>query len=129
MLCDDEPNILKSEKIVINSICKKLNKEVFITLSNDGLDCVHKLVEDYKEGIFYSILFIDQYMKNLDGLQAISLIKSLQYKKRLNDFPIYCVSGINEDESLLKAGAKGVLSKPTNKAIMQQALKDCGLLN
>lgn len=89
-------------------------------LAEDG----HKAVSLCASGSF-DIVLMDLHMPGLDGLEAISKIRSRE-DKSASQVPIYVVSADvmpEAKEEALKAGADGFLSKPLKKQDLEAVLK------
>ena len=124
MICDDDNLILKTQRKLLESICKEYKKEVYIETASNGLECVYKIFDDYiNKGLSYSILLIDENMDYFSGTDATFLLRKLQNEKTINYFLIYSVTGHEDEESLKKImsyGCNGTVAKHLSKRALIQ---------
>jgi signal transduction histidine kinase/ActR/RegA family two-component response regulator len=89
----------------------------------DGVDCTEKVEKGEMNRTPYDIIFIDNQMPRMDGIEAIRLIREKHY-----DYEPYIIvlSGSAETsfhQSLRDAGANQILVKPAKKDMIEMALR------
>ncbi len=120
--CDMNLKILMAEDNSINQIvARRLIEKVgfSIDIVSNGIEAVNAM-KDFS----YDIIFMDQHMPEMDGVQATKEIRSLNIKQPL----IYALtaSAFEEDRKrCLEAGMNGFLTKPIVIDQIVSAIKEC----
>jgi signal transduction histidine kinase/CheY-like chemotaxis protein len=100
LIVDDmEPNIY-----VTNMVLAPYGLSISTTTSGQGA------IDKIKSGMVYDIIFMDQYMPEMDGIEATKLIRSLGYKH-----PIVALTAnalVGQAKIFLENGFDGFISKP-----------------
>jgi CheY-like chemotaxis protein len=60
------------------------------------------------------VILIDMMMPEMDGYEAIPLIKSIEKRKKIPVFAVTAQAMLGDKEKCLEAGADGYISKPIN---------------
>lgn len=102
----------------------KLNKEVLKELKiesdivYDGLEALKKITNHYDE---YNIVFLDNVMPNLSGIELIKILKQLDYF----NIPVVLVTNeLGNIPKSIQSLFNECLSKPLNKEITKNVLKE-----
>ena len=103
--------IIDDSEITRNLICnifKNNSKINNISIANDGLDAINKICNNING---YDIVFIDNQMPNLNGIQVIKLLRGINFNKI-----IFGITGSSNDELIdfNLCGADYVFQKPLN---------------
>ncbi len=106
------------------------NRNIFAltaTLKAKGFDCVSTF--SAKEGIALILnepgidaVLMDMMMPEMDGYEAIPLIKQLENKKHIPIFAVTAQAMQGDREKSMNAGADGYISKPINVDKMLELL-------
>ena len=105
--------IIDDNKINLKLICKifKSNPKINnIITANDGLDAINKICNNMNE---IDIVFIDNQMPNLNGIQTIQLLRGINFNKI-----IIGITGISNTEfsDFNNCGSDYVFTKPLDKS-------------
>ena len=115
LVVDDD----KITRFLVSRIFKQLGH--ITDLAVDGLDCIEKFETNrLSEERKYDIIFIDNLMPRMKGVEAIEWIRSRGY-----DIPIVSFTATSdalERQVLLDAGANHVLSKPSSITDIEHTL-------
>lgn len=107
---DDEIDSLKSLIFFLE------NQNYEIETVTNGEDAIHLINENY-----YDIIFLDQYMPGLDGIETLNRIREISY-----NIPIVMITKAEDDDiidSALSGMADDYLIKPVNPKQLQTTLK------
>lgn len=92
-----------------------------VDLAVDGLDCLARVSAAQQDQRMYDILFLDNKMPRMDGLDVINHLRSQGISQ-----PIICLTGSTsplEESQLHGAGATGVLLKPCKMTDIERVLR------
>jgi len=87
----------------------------------DGIDCLDKVKSAQESGNPFDVLFIDQQMPRMDGLETIKLLRARGYK-----LPIFSLTGSSDNamiQRLVQAGANRVILKPASRDVIKDVLE------
>ena len=90
-------------------------------LAADGIECVEMVDAAYLAGNPYDVIFIDNYMPRMNGIDAIRTLRKKNYT-----LPIISLTGSSETftiQELKDAGATEVLSKPATSHMISDVLR------
>ena len=130
MICDDERIIAKSIENLIHKVANKHNKKFNTVVTENGIDCLYKICNDYKKGIRYDIMMIDENMPFLLGGEVIRIITKLNSNKQLNKIKIYSITGIVDLDTInyiKSCGADGFYNKPIGISMIENLLGNSNL--
>jgi CheY-like chemotaxis protein len=108
-------NVLLVEDNKTNQLMMKI---ILIEIANDGIEAI----EAYKKGD-YDIIFMDENMPNMNGIEATKAILKLQ--NGTNDIPVIALTADainNARDRYLSAGMKDYLSKPLDEKKLLKVL-------
>jgi signal transduction histidine kinase/CheY-like chemotaxis protein len=71
-----------------------------------GMEAIEKI----KNGASYDIIFMDHFMPEMDGIEAVKIIRELEYKEPIIALTANALSG--QSEMFLANGFNGFISKP-----------------
>jgi signal transduction histidine kinase/CheY-like chemotaxis protein len=114
-------NVLLVEDNKTNQLMMKIILEEMglnIEIANDGIEAI----EAYKKGD-YDIIFMDENMPNMNGIEATKAILKLQ--NGTNDIPVIALTADainNARDRYLSAGMKDYLSKPLDEKKLLKVL-------
>jgi CheY-like chemotaxis protein len=99
------------------------------TLKAKAFDCIScsgalEALELLKTDETVDVILIDMMMPEMDGYEAIPLIKRLEKRRKT---PVYAVTAqamVGDKDKCLKAGADGYISKPINVDQLLQLLNE-----
>ena len=86
--------------------------------AEDGIECLEK----FQSGEVYDVMFIDNLMPRMNGLDAIRILRSRGYTA-----PIVSVTGSGDEKSrqeLMDVGATRVMLKPATAPMISNVLSD-----
>ena len=102
----------------------KLSKEVLKELKiesdivHDGLEALKKIINHYDE---YNIIFLDNVMPNLSGIELIKKLKQLDY---FNIPVVLVTSELGDVPKSIQSLFNKCLNKPLNKEVTKKVLKE-----
>ncbi|WP_394391806.1 response regulator [Shewanella woodyi] len=110
--------VVEDNLLYRNMLVNILEKEQFnVDAADDGLHALKKIKQNN-----YSLVLMDLFMPNLDGINATKQIKSASGRKKL---PIIALTG-NKNKELIKTwaeqGLKGYILKPSSKSEILEAV-------
>ncbi|MBW8183428.1 response regulator [Shewanella nanhaiensis] len=110
--------VVEDNQIYRNMLVNILKKEQFnVDAADDGLHALKKIKQNN-----YSLVLMDLFMPNLDGINTTIQIKSASGGKKL---PIIALTG-NKNKELIKTwaeqGLKGYILKPSSKSEILEAV-------
>ena len=115
LVTDDDFNTRK----ILSKILSRMGNETEEAF--DGLDCIEKITNAKKNDQPFNVLFIDNQMPRLNGLEAIKWLRTNGY-----DFPIIALTGSSEAdviEEIRKVGATTILIKPSNAITIKETIE------
>ena len=98
---DDNQNYRETMVATVERYCRNMGVEVVIDEAPDGKELVEKVL-----GSNYDLVFTDNRMPNVHGLQAIA-----QIREQNKTVPIYMVSSSEVGQQAIKVGATGYVDK------------------
>ncbi len=113
LVVDDTPMNLQ----VITGLLK--GNDLLIDTAESGMECI-ELFEKKK----YDLVFLDQRMPNLDGVDTLSELKK-KCPDKLRETPIICLTAnalYGAKEQMIKAGFDDYLTKPVSLNDMEQVI-------
>ena len=114
LVTDDDGNTRK--------IMRKLLERLGHTTdgAEDGIDCIEKVALSEETGTPYDVVFLDNQMPRMDGLEALGILK-----ERFS-IPVIMLTGSSEATTLQKfknLGANEVLLKPATLTMINDTLR------
>jgi len=114
LVTDDDGNTRK--------IMRKLLERLGHTTdgAEDGIDCIEKVALSEEAGTPYDVVFLDNQMPRMDGLEALGILK-----ERFS-IPVIMLTGSSETNTLQKfknLGANEVLLKPATLTMINDTLR------
>jgi CheY-like chemotaxis protein len=88
--------------------------------------------QEYKQNSKYDLVLLDCQMPNVDGLEAIDLIRDHEKQHNLAEKPIIMITANNIDsikQEALAKGANDYLNKPFKSQDLQQKINHLVCLN
>jgi signal transduction histidine kinase/ActR/RegA family two-component response regulator len=110
---------IKANQVLMKVLFKSLNLEVDV--ANDGLEAIEKFKKQT-----YSIIFMDENMPNLNGLEATKKILEVETDNKINHTPIIALTANalkGDKERFIAEGMDDYLSKPVKKEQLVSILK------
>ncbi|MCL1935140.1 MAG: ATP-binding protein [Defluviitaleaceae bacterium] len=118
-LCFSNVRVLAADDIQINLyiISKFLN---YYEITTDVVDSGIKVIERIKSGYKYDIIFLDNMMPNLTGIETLKILREIGYK---NPVVVLTASAtLKEKETFIKLGFDEYISKPIDTNVLHQIL-------
>lgn len=112
LVTDDD----QATRRIMRRILERLNNTV--DEASDGIECLEKVAEKGE----FDVIFIDNLMPRLNGMETIRLLRSKNYKGY-----IVSVTGSGDatvTKELLLAGANRIMLKPASKELIQEVLSE-----
>jgi CheY-like chemotaxis protein len=99
------------------------------TLKAKGYDCIAcsgapEALALLQTGTSADAILIDMMMPEMDGYEAIPLIKKIENRRQTPVFAVTAQAMVGDREKCLKAGADGYISKPIDVEKLLQLLRD-----
>ena len=91
--------------------------EIDVDTCDNGFDAIRKV----KNGKEYDIIFMDQMMPDIDGVETLHRIRSLGYKAPIVALTANAIKG--ESEKLISEGFDAFVSKPIDMRYMNEILE------
>lgn len=113
LIVDDEPELRAAVSSTIKSFYK--NQELIIDEGANGLEAVRFIQKQ-----FYELILMDVKMPELDGLEALAQIKSIEPQTFVVIMTAH--SNLRDAVIAIKAGAYDYLEKPLNTEKLKQIL-------
>ena len=117
-------NVLVAEDNKVNQklVCTLLEREGHrVTIAENG-----RIAVDLHYSGDYDVIFMDMHMPEMNGLEAIRLIRDYEAAGQMRRVPIYALTAAalpDERERGFEAGVDGYLTKPLHKSELLNALK------
>ena len=105
---------VKTNQMLITSLLNKLGLEV--TISSDGIEAVQKAFSNK-----YDLIFMDIQMPNLDGYEAVTILRKENVKTPIIAMTAHAMKG--DAEKCLDAGCDDYLSKPIDRFGLVEKIK------
>jgi signal transduction histidine kinase/CheY-like chemotaxis protein len=124
-------NILYAEDNKVNAlVAKKIISKMghSLKIAEDG----DLAFQEYKQNSKYDLVLLDCQMPNVDGLEAIDLIRDHEKQHNLAEKPIIMITANNIDsikQEALAKGANDYLNKPFKSQDLQQKINHLVCLN
>jgi CheY-like chemotaxis protein len=99
------------------------------TLKAKGFDCIAcsgapEALELLQTNATADAILIDMMMPEMDGYEAIPLIKNMEKRRETPVFAVTAQAMVGDREKCLRAGADGYISKPIDVEKLLQLLRD-----
>ena len=127
MICDDDREVRSAIKNLLLSILP-LDKEFSLSIQEtfNGIECLYQLYKDFKNGICYDLLLIDENMPYLKGSTVVqSLVEMKSEISQMRKIKLISVTGDNYPETIKYLKSKGVdevLIKPVNRLGLEKLI-------
>jgi CheY-like chemotaxis protein len=102
------------DSITLLTSILQLNLDCDVLVANDGLTAVRLAIDRV-----LNLILMDWKMPDIDGLQAITLLKS---DNRTKGIPVIMITGVSENEGLIKAYESGVSDYITKPILASETL-------
>ena len=115
----DSRNAKVREDVVMGWL--KLEDMYDVTVAKDGQEAYELVKESMEQKQFFSLIFMDVQMPNLDGLQSTRLIRGMGYSA-----PIVALTAFAEESNVrecMDSGMDFFLPKPIRRPALKQVLK------
>jgi len=89
-----------------------------IETASSGLEAINKI----KSGSIYDIIFMDHMMPELDGVEAVKIIRNMKYKRFI--IALTANALIGQEEMFLSNGFDGYISKPIDSRELNHCLNE-----
>ncbi len=93
-----------------------------VTEAENGLVAVRKFQDAVKTDVLFDIIFMDVIMPEMDGKEAVKMIREFEENQGLERIPIYMVSaseGLEGIEDLVN----GLLRKPASRTLLNEIVQ------
>lgn len=99
------------------------------TLRAKSFDCIscsgaREALDILKQDEIIDVVLIDMMMPDMDGYEAIPLIKGISSRENLPVIAVTAQAMVGDKEKCLQAGADGYISKPINVDNLLQLLRN-----
>lgn len=127
LIVDDEPINLR----ILEGILKKHGECI---LAEDGNQAIESFEKSLKSNQRIACIFLDIMMPNCSGQQALIKIRNIETEHQITPDKqtiIFMVTALNDMENqfdALSGGAQGYVVKPIDRAKIEAALKEFGLM-
>jgi len=93
--------------------------------AQDGIETLQLIYKCLSEGIKISIIFSDENMNFINGIQSCNILNDILNKKNIQKIPFYLLTSfdnkiLEENEEITK-----VLEKPLRKTLATEILNKC----
>lgn len=112
--------LIVEDNISMAKLSKEVLKELKIEsdIVHDGLEALKKIINHYDE---YNIIFLDNVMPNLSGIELIKKLKQLDY---FNIPVVLVTSELGDVPKSIQSLFNKCLNKPLNKEVTKKVLKE-----
>jgi two-component SAPR family response regulator len=123
---DDEIFTRQSTVRMINSVCKSLKIKVNILQAEDGVETIYLIYKTLLQGHKISMIFSDENMNFISGINSSSIIRDLTNKKKISDIPFYLVTAYDSSHLNKKSAScvNSIYEKPLSRDVTYQLIKD-----
>ncbi len=97
-----------------------------VTVTDDGHGAVAAFQAQVGKKTSFDLVLMDLHMPDMDGLEAMAIIRKMEKKNKLPKAPILVLSADEQREMrerVIKAGGSGFLSKPIDAEQLSRAVK------
>jgi uncharacterized protein YlaN (UPF0358 family) len=131
IVSDDEIFTRQSTVRMINSVCKSLNIKINILEAEDGVETIYLVYKALLQGHKISIIFSDENMNFISGINSSIIIRDLTNKKKIGDIPFYLVTAYDSSHlnEMLTSSINCIYEKPLSRDVTCQLIKDFLLNN
>ncbi len=105
---------VKTNQMLTTSLLHKLGLEV--TIASDGIEAVEKAFANK-----YDLIFMDIQMPNLDGYEAVTILRKEGVKTPIVAMTAHAMKG--DAEKCIDAGCDDYLSKPIERFLLAEKIK------
>lgn len=116
LVTDDEPLTRKTMRRLLDRLGHTTEEAV------DGVDCLEKSEQALKDKRPFDVIFIDNIMPRMNGLETIKILKQRKYPAIIISLTGSGNGGVTVD--LVKAGADRVIIKPASFPTIKDTLYD-----
>jgi hypothetical protein len=131
IVTDDEIFTRQSTVRMINSVCKSLKLEINILEAEDGVETIYLVYKSLIQGHRISLIFSDENMNFISGINSSTIIRDLTNKKKISDIPFYLVTAYDSSHlnGKLNSSVNCIYEKPLSRDVACQLIKDFLLNN
>jgi CheY-like chemotaxis protein len=127
MICDDEKEVRSSIRRLLCALPKFDNDYTLITQETfNGIECLYKIYKDFRNGIQYNLLLIDENMPYLKGSTVAYVLKEMKDEGQINNIRIISISGDTYPDTIkyiMSKGVEEIIFKPVNKNSLESMIK------
>ena len=105
---------VKTNQMLTTSLLNKLGLEV--TIASDGIEAIEKAFANK-----YDLIFMDIQMPNLDGYEAVTILRKQGVKTPVVAMTAHAMKG--DAEKCIEAGCDDYLSKPIDRFLLAEKIK------
>ena len=121
-------------------ISRKILKEILTPygecdIAIDGREAITAFRMAYEEGACYDLICMDVIMPNMDGQQALKVIRTFEKQSGVcetDEVKIFMITALGDPktvvEALYRGGANSYLVKPISKQKLLHELRNFGLI-
>lgn len=99
---------------------------------SDGITVLSKVIEDQIQGNKIKLIICDDNMEYINGTVVSLILNDLANSNKIRDLPfLICSTGANDTENvdrLTESGFDLVIEKNTKKSLLENILKDLGII-
>jgi DNA-binding LytR/AlgR family response regulator len=123
---DDEIFTRQSTVRIINSVCKSLKIKINILEAEDGVETIYLVYKTLLQGHKISMIFSDENMNFISGINSSSIIRDLTNKKKISEIPFYLVTAYDSSHlnKKLASCVNSIYEKPLSRDVTYQLIKD-----
>jgi CheY-like chemotaxis protein len=95
--------------------------ELSYDIANDGIEALKYFVQNR-----YNIIFMDENMPNMNGIEATNQIRLIEFDEELTSTPIIAVTAnalVEDREKFIAAGMDDYISKPYSQEDILKTLR------
>jgi hypothetical protein len=131
IVTDDEIFTRQSTVRMINSVCKSLKIKINILEAEDGVETINLVYKALIKGHRISLIFSDENMNFISGINSSSIIRDFTNKKKISDIPFYLVTAYDSSHlnKKLTSSVNCTYEKPLSRDVASQLIKDFLLNN
>lgn len=105
IIADDRENCRENLSEWTKTCCKEKGIDMEVTTVNDGRPLVGRVLD---ENVPYDLVFTDNMMLRINGMEAISIIRK---KDKIIPIYLFCAGDSSIEREAINAGATGYISK------------------
>ena len=127
MICDDEKEVRSALRRLLSSLPKySFDYSIMTQETFNGIECLYKIYKDFRNGIKYDLLLIDENMPYLKGSTVAYVLKEMKNEGQINNIKIVSISGDTYPGTvkyILSKGVEEIIFKPVNRNSLECLMK------